>query len=82
MVGIDPLAGDRGGNVRLILVVGRDNFDAFSEKLTAEIFDGEFRRDDRTLTANISVGTRLVVEDADLYNISSSLCLSGSSHAD
>src|SRR6516165_8528392 len=76
-VGVDPLAGDRGSNVRLILVVGRNNLNALAEKVPTKILDSELRRDDRALTANISVGARLVVEDADPYDISSSLCLRG-----
>ena len=52
---INPLAGNRGGNVRLVLVVGRDNLNALAEKVAAEIFDGELCRDDRTLAADISV---------------------------
>src|SRR5690606_7395563 len=61
-----PLAGDVGGEVRFVRVVGGDYLDRCVPYLAAELLGRRLRRPDRPFAAAIGIGAGLVVEDADL----------------
>ncbi|MNZ62211.1 hypothetical protein D3C78_803270 [compost metagenome] len=66
LFGIVPLAGDIGGHIRLVLVVGGHHLNRRIQHLAAEILNRHLRGFIRVLAAEIGVDTRLVVQDADL----------------
>ena len=44
MLGVEPVAGDRGGAVGAVLVIGDDDLDRRAEHLAAKILDRHLRR--------------------------------------
>ena len=66
---VEPLAGNRGTDVGFILVVGEYHLDRLAEHCTASVRDGHSCGDHRARTAQIGVEARLVIEDADFYDV-------------
>src|SRR5262249_54048752 len=66
LVGVDPRAHDVRADVRLVLMVGADDLNLHAPGGGAEILDRHARRDHRALAAQVSIGARHVVHDADL----------------
>src|SRR5262249_7356025 len=66
LVDVDPRAHDVRADVRLVLVVGADDFDFHAFGRGAEILDRHPGRDDGALATEIGVSPRHVVHDADL----------------
>jgi hypothetical protein len=66
LLGVVPLAGDVGGDIGLVLVVGIDDLDRHTQHLAAEILDRHLCGLDRRFAAEIGIDARLVVQDADL----------------
>ena len=67
--GLEPLAADRGRDVRLVLVIRGNNADRLAEHLAAEIVDRHLRRFDRVLADQISEAARMIGQHADLHGV-------------
>ena len=65
---VEPLPGERGGGVGLVLVVGEDDLYRTSQHLPAEIVDRHARGCDASLAANVGVGARHVEQQAQLLS--------------
>ena len=63
-VAVEPLAGDAGADVGLVLVVGGDHFDI--EAMAAEVLHGLLGADHRGLAADLAIGAGHVGEDPEL----------------
>ena len=66
LVDVDPGAHDVRADVRLVLMVGADDLDLHALGGGAEILDRHARGDHRALAAQVGIGARHVVQDADL----------------
>jgi hypothetical protein len=67
-VAVEPLASDRRPDVRLVLVIGKDDFH-FELRLRVElhvVLERHARGDDRPLSRCVGIEARLIVEHADL----------------
>ena len=73
---VEPLAGDRGADVGLVLMVGADDLDLLAVHRAAEIGDRHLRRLDRARAAEIGIEAGHVGEHADLDRIAGDLRLS------
>src|SRR6185312_16706007 len=65
-VAVEPAPRDVGADLRLVLVIGRDDLDRLAEHALAEILGRHLGGDDRALAAEIGIGAALVAEHADL----------------
>ena len=66
MIDIEPLPGDIGTDVRLVLMVGADDFDFHAVRSGIEILDRHLGCGDRARSADVSVEARHVIEHAEL----------------
>ena len=66
---VEPFAGDRGGDIGLVLMVGADDFDLLAVQRAAEIGDGHFDRLDRAGAGKIGIKAGHVGQHADLDRI-------------
>jgi hypothetical protein len=66
LVDINPRTHDVRPNVRLVLMVGADDLNLHALGGRAKILDRHARRDHRALAAQVGIGARHVVHDADL----------------
>src|SRR5262249_17739094 len=66
LIDVDPRAHDVRADVRLVLMVGADDFDFHTFGRGAEILDRHPGRNDGALAAEIGIRPRHVVHDADL----------------
>ncbi|MNS80053.1 hypothetical protein D3C72_1137200 [compost metagenome] len=71
---VDPLARLGGGDVGLVLVVGREQLDGHAVDLAAEVVDGHLDRQRAVLAFDVGVQARHVGDEADLDLV---LCLGG-----
>src|SRR5579871_4179429 len=62
---IEPLPRDRRPDVGLVLMISRDDFDRYAQRLR-EVIDSELSSDDGAYALIVGVDARHVVEDADL----------------
>ena len=63
LVGIEPLARDRGADIGLVLMVGEHDLDRLAKHRAAGILDRHARGNDRAGTAEIGIEARLIVEE-------------------
>ena len=63
---IDPSARDAGPDVRLVLVIGRDDLHLEIGVLLHEVFGGHLRSRDRSLASIVGIRPGSIVEHADL----------------
>src|SRR5262249_10281416 len=75
LIDVDPRAHDVRADVRLVLVVGADDFDFHAFGGGGEILDRHPGRKDGALAAEIGIRSRHVVHDADLDASVAILCL-------
>jgi len=68
LIDIKPLAGDVRADVRLVLMVGADDFDFHSVGSRVEVLHSQFGSGDRTGTGEIGVDARHVGEHTDLHH--------------
>ena len=66
LVDVRPLPGNVAADVRLVLVIGRDDLDLPALLQQAGIFDRHLRCDHRAWTADVRIKARLVAETSDL----------------
>ena len=64
--GVVPLARNADRQIRLVLMIGRDDLDLAAQHLAAEFLDRDLRGLDRALAAVIGIDARLIIQDADL----------------
>ena len=77
LVDVVPLARDGRADVRLVLVVGRDDLDLVAALLDAGVLDGHLRRGDRARAGEVGVEARHVGQHADLDHVVGNLRLRG-----
>jgi hypothetical protein len=65
----NPLPGDVGADIGLVLVVGEDDFDRPAQHLAAVILDRHARGVDRAHAGQIRIQSGLVVEDTELHRL-------------
>src|ERR1700680_1221289 len=65
LLGVEPLAGNRGADVGLVLVVGEHDLDWLAQHRAPGILDRHARSDDRAWAAQVSVEAGLIIEDAN-----------------
>jgi hypothetical protein len=68
-----PARRDRRADIGLVLVIGEDDLDRLAQHGAAEILRGHARGDHRSLSGQISVDARLVVEHSDLDGVAGGL---------
>jgi hypothetical protein len=66
LVDVEPLARDRGADVRLVLMIAADELDLHAFGGGIEILDRELRGGNRAGTAEVGIEARHVAEHADL----------------
>ena len=66
---IDPFAGQRAGDVRLVLIVGLHDLDRPAEHRTAEILHRQLDRHAVAWTADVAIRAAHVAEQADLHRL-------------
>jgi hypothetical protein len=71
--GVVPLVRDLRADVRLVLVVGEDHLDVEALLLRLEVLDRHFRGDHGALPGEVRVQAGLVVQDADLHDVTRDL---------
>jgi hypothetical protein len=69
LVDVEPLPGDRGAEIGLMLVVGSDDLDLLAKHGGAEFLHRELRRDHRALAADIGGDAGHIGEHTDLDDI-------------
>lgn len=70
---VHPLAGLGGGDVGLVLVIGRDQFDRLAEHLVARVLDRHLDRLDAALPIDVGIQAREVGDVADLHLVARDL---------
>ncbi len=68
MLRIEPVAGDRGGAVGAVLVIGDDELDRCPEHLAAEIRDRHLRRRGAALAGILGIRARKIEDQPELYH--------------
>lgn len=63
---VDPVPRDDAADIRLVLMIGRQNLDVDALRGSAEILDRHLRGHDRAYARQIGIDPRLIVQDADL----------------
>src|SRR5262249_44571320 len=75
LAGVDPRAHDVRPDVRLVQMVGTDDLNLHALDGGAEILDRHARGDHGPLAAQVGIGARHVIHDADLDGAVGVLCL-------
>ena len=74
---LEPLAGNRGADIGLVLMIGEHDLDRLAEHRAAGILDRHARGDHRARAAQIGIETGLIVEHADPDDIVGDLRVRG-----
>jgi hypothetical protein len=66
---LEPLAGDRGCNVGLVLVIGGQHLNGLAKNFSAELLDGHLSRGDRAFSRDIRIDTGHILDQPDADDI-------------